>query len=879
MKPNQTMVTPPDHPVSSPAQDFPVPAAFCERFRGALRPVPGEPLWIIHGSGVTDMLVGADLLPRTIEELLWEIFHFAGYERIVYSDYRRPVYFRDRRSRELTRAETDETARRAGVVTTGRFGGPLGRLMLLDTPHSGGTGHERPGKISARDRSTASDPQRLEMIDGLMTEHSVRTAVVVPDAQTWLSDMPVPVHRAAADMFRRWSSGEVGPRNTCVLLFARHEFTAVIDLIRGPSGLPELEDHLIQLGQRAAAPAVTTVGEAAPAELHRVVHYARLMRGLEVGDWAALEHLTQAMAAQRLPVKIWLPNLESFAERRIPLTVDALDDHGLYVEKVQPSGDLWKQLEAMVGLAPVKRFLAEHRALLEAEAALRATGRGGGERPTLHLVFTGNPGTGKTVVARMVAALYRDMGLLAGGHLVAASVDDLVSGYVSGTSERTAAVVRRALDGVLFIDEAYGLAAGHGPEAITRLLTAMEDHRDRLAVIVAGYPDRMAEFLATNEGLASRFPEGNRIEFPDYGPDELHTILMQQLTTEHTLTCTPELVETLRAVVADMHRTRNRRFGNGRTMRELAKDIKRTWASRIDFVPGTAVPPVTVDDLPERYRRYADKAPTLDEVLAELTPLVGLTSVKAAVRQLAAIQQIRREEPGRRSRAAAPHMAFLGSPGTGKTTVATLMGKVFRSLGLLAAGHVVVARRADLVAGYVGQTAPKTREKALEALDGVLFIDEAYELAGRGSQDFGPEAIAELLVLMEEYRERLVVIFAGYTDLMEQQLLLTNPGLASRLIRLDFADYTVPELRLIFERMAAAEGLELAEGVHAKAVRWLEARRQADGARFGNARTVRQLLFDNIEGRRALRLQKVPPQQRDAHTRQVLPIDVPDPEQ
>lgn len=206
--------------------------------------------------------------------------------------------------------------------------------------------------------------------------------------------------------------------------------------------------------------------------------------------------------------------------------------------------------------------------------------------------------------------------------------------------------------------------------------------------------------------------------------------------------------------------------------------------------------------------------PSLDELLARLDRLVGLDSVKTEIRTLvnvARVHEMRRKE-GLKVPAAGYHMVFSGPPGTGKTTIARLLGAIFHALGLLSKGHLSEVDRAELVAGYVGQTAIKTNRVVKESLGGVLFIDEAYGLApGNSEQDFGREAIETLLKLMEDHREDLVVIVAGYRERMET-FLESNPGLRSRFTRfIDFPDYEPDELALIFVRMSEEEGYSLAE--------------------------------------------------------------------
>ena len=256
-------------------------------------------------------------------------------------------------------------------------------------------------------------------------------------------------------------------------------------------------------------------------------------------------------------------------------------------------------------------------------------------------------------------------------------------------------------------------------------------------------------------------------------------------------------------------------------------------------------------------RADAPKAPpkeNIEDLRKELDSYVGLTAVKQEVRDLinlAAVEQLRRKH-GLPTADMSLHMVFTGNPGTGKTTIARLMARVYHSLGILSRGQLVEVDRSGLVAGYVGQTAIKTRKVIDSALGGVLFIDEAYALNGGGANDFGQEAIDTLLKAMEDHRDDLVVIVAGYDGLMER-FIHSNPGLESRFNRyLHFADYTEEELLAIF-RMQCQKGCYTLDPEAEEPLRALLEERMEDAASFGNARGVRNL-FEQILVRQAGRL-------------------------
>jgi AAA+ superfamily predicted ATPase len=261
----------------------------------------------------------------------------------------------------------------------------------------------------------------------------------------------------------------------------------------------------------------------------------------------------------------------------------------------RPADRAIAELDAMVGLAQVKEEINRLTARLQVERRRREQGLPVTPM-SLHMVFTGPPGVGKTVVARALGSIYAAVGMLRRGHVVEVDREGLIAGYIGQTATKTLAACRDALNGILFIDEAYSLITGgqgdFGQEAISTLLKFMEDNRDRIVVVVAGYPDKMRRFLESNPGLASRFTR--RIDFPPYGDDELVEIF-SRLTAQEQLVLPPGFEPRVRPWIASA-KTRED-WGNARSMRTLVERVREAQATRIASDPDADLTTLTIDDI------------------------------------------------------------------------------------------------------------------------------------------------------------------------------------------------------------------------------------------------------------------------------------------
>ena len=514
------------------------------------------------------------------------------------------------------------------------------------------------------------------------------------------------------------------------------------------------------------------------------------------------------------------------------------------VEEIKLPPQIEKEFEGLMGMDSVKAQILKFINVIKLDEKRGFSSSR--DSQAYHFMLVGNPGTGKTAVARIIAKVLYLLNIRNSQTLVEVDKSGLVGKYIGHTEEKTKEVIAKAQGGTLFIDEAYSLYDKDNPkdfgrEALNVLMKAMEDQRDSFSVILAGYKKQMNEMLDANVGLKSRI--NYIIEIPDYTDEELLEIA-DKIAEEKALIITES---GKKAIIERINRERiDEKFGNACFIRNLIDEAYSNLANRLatskhsfeDMFRLEAVDfGVDLDMTPEE---------EIEETLRDLKELIGLNEVKREVESIVNTMRVTKEMAKRGiiqvgNNFGSMHMAFLGGPGTGKTTVARIIGRIYKALGILKRGDVFVeCSRKDLIGEYQGHTGPKTQQKINEALGGILFIDEAYDLY-RGERDtFGQEAITTLIAEMENKRDQLVVILAGYKEEINE-LFDANPGFRSRVnTMIYFEDYSINQLVDIFVAMVKKEGLMLENGVLDK-VRDLINQKHMEKD-FGNARGVRNIL-------------------------------------
>ena len=507
-----------------------------------------------------------------------------------------------------------------------------------------------------------------------------------------------------------------------------------------------------------------------------------------------------------------------------------------------PEGDGTRSVEeiltdinSLVGLADVKENIREFIKYIDYTKKIDTEGFA-----NLNMIFKGNSGTGKTTVARLVAELFYKLGFIRENKIIEVTSKDLIGSHLGETAPKTQSVIDTALDGVLLIDEAYTIMASRGgtssnyaSECMATISKAMEIYKDRLVIIFAGYTKEMNDFINNNQGLMARI--GYEIEFPDFTKDELLQIFKDEVEGNE-FQIEDGVLDKIEKIIIKNKIGRN--FGNARFVKNLFDKLVLVHSA--NYEDEKLLKTITKRDVEILEETKKDKTRTIDDILKDLNSLIGIQNVKDRINGFVSVIELNKKLE--RTPDFNMHMIFKGNAGTGKTTVARLLAEVYYNLGYVKRNKLVEVQSQDLIGEFLGQTGPKTQAVIESALDGVLFIDEAYSIMEHGGQNasYSAECVATLLKAMEDYQGRLIIIFAGYTEEMKRFRDL-NPGLKSRIgYEIDFDDYSLEELMQIFDKKVQEKGFK----TDAEARKKVEdiMRKAMSVENFGNGRFVENTL-------------------------------------
>jgi len=769
---------------------------------------------VLYGPAVEDSFLyrGGE---QIFEHALLLALQEKGVERVAFVAPHRPIFFLDQVSTDLAR-HASVRQQQASAPTPNFVGveAPLGQLNLIPPP---------PQVADTGSLEGIGDAIAIRNLNALMTDDQVPTAVVFLQSEATLQEFSE--RRTLAGLMGEWFRLPATNKNILILVYACETFGS-LDAAGTHNPVPEVREMIRERRSvfRLGFPELM-VAEAA-------LCYAK-DHGADIPpDDEGL--IAPKMVREDVLLKTWLRRLSS----EKTLTLEIMQKKGW----VGPSElDFQTALDKVVGLDETKQRVREIIAMGKTVQSMRAKGLNV-PFPNLNYLFTGNPGTGKTTFARLMAQGLKEAGLLLRGQFVEVSAGDLIGDVVGASRIKSNEAVDRAVGGVLFVDEINTFlhdAGDFAKEAMDELLRRMENDRGTTAFILAGYDDTILEI---NKGLARRLPEHNRFEFTDYDPPALLAILFDNLKERMIDYSGHE--DMLRLLVERFYQGRDpSRFGNAGEMRNMAEGIFSKWAARAAGL----ITPLEKDDIPPQYRRYMrDGKVEVKAALDELERLSGLQEVKDYFSNFAR-RVILDQAMGNK-----PHLqnfVFVGNPGTGKTSVGRMVARMLHHLGLMPTEKFTEKGASEMMSGYQGQTPILTRQTIDEAANGILMIDEAYAALGAG--DYGQQFIDELVRMVELYRDRIVIILNGYPREMGA-LMQVNPGLRSRFdVTVPFEDIPLPDL----EGLAVKTLGELGFSVEPLVVAAIGARMEilSQQSNYGNARTLLALV-DKVITRHAERV-------------------------
>lgn len=762
-----------------------------------------------------------------------------GYERIVFYNRIQKLYCYDEQSMIYLRFggkdnKPSSNLQEKKIKVLGMKEGPLGRRRLTRYCAQENVQKQPVGSLSESKEEMLlhmgkmQDLATYQQIRSCLLNEKIKTAIIFTNTNDFIQDYSNP---DIADCFDRFSGVYADNKNIVLFIFPNKSEAEIVKQYEHSGGVWK------DLFQPAfiSNHNIIHIGLPNLYEIRNLLNYMRLKPRkhlkINVGEIEEISKiLLKDTVSGNYQLKYLYHCLDNFIEEDKMLCIDNVQE--VLGSKREKSA--MEELDEIVGMETLKKEIKQLKERIEKDAKkIKPDSTACSSRLVriqnkklkinMHMLLTGNPGTGKTTVARILGKVYYEIGLLPSPDVVEVDKQALVAGYVGQTAIKTQSKINEAMGKVLFIDEAYTLYQSEnegsntdsfGKEAIETLMKAMEDHRGEFAVIVAGYALKMQFFMKANEGLASRFDK--RIHIKDYEPEELNEIF-HFMVKQRGYLITSELEKSLPGFFynwTDIYR-KEPPWSNAREVRKLMEDIDTLWSNSDTpevYVEGINYKQLKKEYFPRNLQKNFKKGYRKKTGQEQLEELIGFDKLKEELRKLYHLKLQTNQLFPEEEDMVKLHCVLKGNPGTGKTTVARLLGKIYQEIGWLPVGNVVEVQSSDLMSRFVNGTAGRVREEVQKALGGVLFIDEAYKLHREDNQNHtGLEAVEEIMKCMDEYQGQFAVVLAGYPEEMEV-LLSANKGLQRRFkTQYLLEDYSAHELRQIFEHMLNNKHIRLSK--------------------------------------------------------------------
>ena len=776
------------------------------------------------------------LCKLNIEQLLHMELKQNGYSRVVFFDQSNKLYTYDDESYRLfdKKRDTDHSGsasteaksliRPAGGLKNGKLGQGKKSENFSEKPpaekstasHTGkepvsDSGSEWiPGlKSGIRIRNIVSRKLNMEMtedvfvsrtIDAYMGNKFIKTAIVINDLESIKTKEFEDFLYSIRTKYERM----LGTDNENIIVFLEPDIR---------TNNPFEDEKKEKESEKIKKVNQITIGAPGSMEVKNMLMYMRLHDGL---DFAMKDlnriavSLHQAMELSRKGTKQTYVRLQG--QKKMGGNLDEGSCYEIMGIKKPLTAE--EQLNSFIGMEAVKKALldykVEERSMIPAgESRIKPNSSQHKDASMMiHIMLTGNPGTGKTTVAKLIGQLFYEMGYLSTGHVVETDRSGLVAKYIGHTAEKTRNKVMEAMGGVLFIDEAYALKKGEkdeedhdfGQEAIDTLVKCMDEFKGKFILVAAGYKDKMENFAEANDGLGSRFTV--KLHIADYTPEEMHEIVMYH-AKKAGFALSEELEKEMPDFCENWVSQADKSWGNAREAKNLVDKMILNWKKENGESGQPGIGVLEKHHIPSEMQiLFRPLSEYRAEMVTAFNNMVGLYGVKSQIGRL--YNRMRfgdLKEPG--------HYIFVGNPGTGKTTVARYMGHIMKSFGLLKHDHVEEYSAERLKAEYTGRKINGNLDLIVEkAVDGVLFIDEAYQLA---DDPVGKKILDGLLTSSVDHSRDLCIILAGYEEEMDD-MLKYNPGMKDRFPnRIIFDNYTGEELFEILIQLLKEEGTRFDE--------------------------------------------------------------------